>query len=81
MITVEVIVQPNAVTVPVTVENKTVEQDVKSFAGVPPAPSGAPKVLKSRGGGGFDYGWEDELPAGAIPDIGDVSLVFENQLI
>lgn len=81
MITVEVIVQPNAVTVPVKVENKTVAQDVKSFAGVPPAPTGAPKVLKARGGGAFDYGWEDELPAGTIPDVGDLTLVFENQLI
>lgn len=81
MITVEVIVQPNAVTVPVTVENKTVAQNVNSFAGVPPAPTGAPKVLKSGGGGAFDYRWDDELPAGTIPDIGDVTLVFENQLI
>ncbi|WP_331352560.1 hypothetical protein [Cellvibrio sp. UBA7671] len=81
MITVDVIVQPNAVTVPVKVENKTVAKNVNSFAGVPPAPTGAPKVLKARGGGAFDYGWEDELPAGSIPDIGDVSLWFQNQLV
>ena len=48
---------------------------------VPPAPLGAPKVLKSRGGGPFDYGWGDELPAGTLPDIGDVTLIFDNQLI
>jgi hypothetical protein len=81
MITVEVVVQPNAVTVPVTVENSVVAQPVESFAGVPPAPTGAPKVLKSGGGGAFDYGWGDELPAGTIPDVGDLTLVFENQLI
>lgn len=81
MITVEVVVQPNSLTVPVTVENKMTSQPVASFAGVPPAPSGAPKVLKSRGAGGFDYAWEDELPAGSLPDIGDVSLWFQNQLV
>lgn len=81
MITVEVVVQPNSSTVPVTVENKTVAQPVASFAGVPPAPSGAPKVLKSNGGGAFDYSWGDELPAGSLPDIGDVSLWFKNQLV
>lgn len=50
--------------------------------GVPPAPVGAPKVLKSRGGGAADFGWEDEAAgSGAVADIGDVRLVFENQLI
>jgi hypothetical protein len=70
MITVKIFVEPNSFSEPVSLPS-----------GLPPAPAGAVKVLKSRGGGALDYGWEDELPAGTIPDIGDVTLIFENQLI
>jgi hypothetical protein len=70
MIIVEILVEPNAMSEPVSLPS-----------GLPPAPVGAVKVLKSRGGGALDFGWEDELPAGTIPDIGDVTLIFENHLI
>jgi hypothetical protein len=77
---VEIIVQPNATSVPVVVEGRAVAIPVNSFAGVPP--NGAPgKVLKWRSAAPLDYGWEDEAAVAAVPDVGDVTLIFDNQLI
>lgn len=77
---VEIIVQPNATSVPVLVEGRAVAVPTKSFAGVPPG--GVPgQVLKRRSMEPLDYGWEDEQAGGVVPDVGDVTLIFENQLI
>lgn len=65
MIEVDVIINNPSMTVTVQKPVMTVSADVYQFAGVPPAPTGSEKILKSTGVSPFDYVWVDEAAAAA----------------